>query len=95
MNNHALCEGVVIVEIGAERKKYCIHKALLVHHSKYFNGALRGSWKEAREGLVTLEDVEPAACKSLRSRDYRGLTSPTSQYLCALAVRATGSKACR
>jgi hypothetical protein len=56
-------DGVVVVEIGAERKKYHVHKALLVHHSEYFAKALNGSWKEAGEGVVKLEDVEPAVCE--------------------------------
>jgi hypothetical protein len=62
-NSHALRQGIVTIEIGAERKQYCVHKALLVHHSEYFKKALQGDWKEAREGKVTLEDVEPAECE--------------------------------
>lgn len=61
----ASLDGVVVVAIGAERQKYHVHKALLVHHSKYFANALGGAWREGKEGLVTLEDVEPAICKCL------------------------------
>jgi hypothetical protein len=57
-----LGEGIVTIEIGAHRKRYCVHKALLMHHSEHFRKALQGPWKEAREGVVTLEDIEPAVC---------------------------------
>ncbi|KAH7094575.1 hypothetical protein FB567DRAFT_600179 [Paraphoma chrysanthemicola] len=53
----AFREGTVIIEIGPDRKKYYIHKALIVHHSEYFRKALQGTWKEAQEGVVRLEDV--------------------------------------
>jgi hypothetical protein len=52
---------MVTVKIGPEHAMYRIHKALLVHHSNYFRKALRGSWKEAEEGQVVLDDLEPAA----------------------------------
>jgi hypothetical protein len=31
-----------------------------VHYSDYFNKALSGTWKEAKEGVVSLDDIEPA-----------------------------------
>jgi len=34
-----------------------------MYHSEYFDKALKGEWREAREGVVVLEDVEPAVCK--------------------------------
>lgn len=54
---------IVVVEIGPERKKYYIHRALLVHHSEYFRKALHGSWQEAEKGVVALDDVELTVCK--------------------------------
>jgi hypothetical protein len=36
---------------------------LLAYHSEYFQKALAGPWKEAQEGLIVLEDVEPVTCK--------------------------------
>ena len=48
------------LEIGPKHIKYCLHKALLVHHSEYFRNALKGPWQEAEEGVIRLEDVEPA-----------------------------------
>jgi hypothetical protein len=57
----AAVEGFVTVEIGAERKKYQLHKALLTHHSGYFRAALKKTWREGMEGLVKLEDVDPVA----------------------------------
>ncbi|KAF2035560.1 hypothetical protein EK21DRAFT_53931, partial [Setomelanomma holmii] len=46
------------VEIGADRTKYHVHKALISRHSEYFEKALKGSWNEAQEGVVWLEDVD-------------------------------------
>jgi hypothetical protein len=55
--------GIVVVEIGPDHIKQFLHKALLIYHSKYFQKALKGEWKEAREGVVVLKDVEPAVCE--------------------------------
>ncbi|KAF1849865.1 uncharacterized protein K460DRAFT_411672 [Cucurbitaria berberidis CBS 394.84] len=56
----AVTKDVVVIEVGPERKKYYLHKALLVHHSDYFRKALEGPWTEAQEGVIKLEDIEPA-----------------------------------
>ncbi|KAJ8111028.1 hypothetical protein OPT61_g6273 [Boeremia exigua] len=53
----AQADGMVTVEIGPDRKKYCLHKALVTHHSEYFRKALHGPWVEAQEGVVKLDDV--------------------------------------
>lgn len=60
-NRSALVAGTVFLEAGPDRRRYDVHKALLVHHSGYFRNALKGPWKEAEEGVLTLEDVEPLA----------------------------------
>jgi hypothetical protein len=49
--------------VGPEGTEYRVHKALLIEHSEYFEKALKGSWKEAEEGVVKLEDVEHGVCK--------------------------------
>lgn len=54
---------LVTVKVGPIGKTYTVHKALLVHHSGYFRKALKGSWQEAKEGTITLSDVEPHICK--------------------------------
>jgi hypothetical protein len=38
-----------------------LHKALLTHHSEYFRNAFNGSWKEANDKLISLDDVEVVA----------------------------------
>ncbi|KAF2625439.1 hypothetical protein BU25DRAFT_345683, partial [Macroventuria anomochaeta] len=53
----------VMVEVGPELKKYFVHKPLLTSHSEYFRKALQGSWKEAREGTVSLKDVDARVFK--------------------------------
>jgi hypothetical protein len=45
--------------VGPEQQQYHLHKALLTHHSEYFLRAFNGSWKEAEDRIVTLEDVGP------------------------------------
>ncbi|KAF3047270.1 hypothetical protein E8E11_004410 [Didymella keratinophila] len=55
-------DGVVLVEVGEDRKKYFIHEDLLACHSEYFAAALKGSWREAREKKFLLEDVSVDAC---------------------------------
>ncbi|KAE8843642.1 hypothetical protein HRS9122_04745 [Pyrenophora teres f. teres] len=49
---------IVILKIGPGTCDYRVHHALLTHHSEYFRKALCGDWKEAREGVVPLLDVE-------------------------------------
>ena len=51
---------MVVIEIGSTETRYHISKAFLTHYSEYFRKALNGSWKEAEENKVTLEDIEPA-----------------------------------
>lgn len=58
----AASSSFVTVEIGADRKTYCVHKTLLEHHSGYFSGVFNGPWKEAEDGVVPLEDIEPGIC---------------------------------
>ncbi|KAF1834985.1 hypothetical protein BDW02DRAFT_597727 [Decorospora gaudefroyi] len=53
----AMCEGIAVIEIGPRHKKYCVHRALLTHHSEYFCKALNGPWKEAQEGRIAIEDI--------------------------------------
>lgn len=53
----------VIVEI-ANSVRYHLHRALLIRHSDYFKKALNGPWKEAREGVVRLDDMESGPCES-------------------------------
>jgi hypothetical protein len=61
--NSAVGEGVVILKAGPDQSQFHIHKALLVHHSEYFRKALNGLWKDAEEGVIKIEDVEPEVGK--------------------------------
>lgn len=63
LTSNIALKGALVVEIGPKRKKFSIHKALLAEHSAFFRGAMRGPWKEAQEGVVTLDDIEPDTCK--------------------------------
>jgi hypothetical protein len=56
--------GTVVVEIGPDHVKHVLHKALLIYHPEYLQKALQGQWKEARGGVVVLEDIQPAVSSS-------------------------------
>ncbi|KAF3052429.1 hypothetical protein E8E11_007086 [Didymella keratinophila] len=53
-----LAGDTVIDQLGQERKRCCVHRAVLCHYPKYLQHALNGSWKEEEEGVVSLADVE-------------------------------------
>lgn len=73
--------GIVVVEI-ANGVKHQIHRALLVRHSEYFKTALKGPWKEAKEGMVRLEDVESGPCR----HPIRLLAMEAALLTCAVDV---------
>jgi hypothetical protein len=56
--------GLVTIAVGPESVKYVVHRAVITEESEYFKKALKGPWKEAEQGIVRLEDVEPKICKS-------------------------------
>lgn len=56
-------DGVVAVEVGPERVRHFVHKALLEEHSEYFKRALNGSWKEAEDRVVCLDNVDCGSCE--------------------------------
>jgi hypothetical protein len=49
----------VTVIVGPEARKYVIHKTFLSHYSEYFDNALNGSWEEAEDRTIALDDIEP------------------------------------
>lgn len=53
---------IVIIKIGPDSVPYHVHKSLLSHHSAYFDRAFKGNWREAEDGVVTLEDVDCSTC---------------------------------
>ena len=67
MSRTAVRNGVIAVEVDAERVKHYVHRALLEEHSEYFKRALNGSWKEAEDKTVCLDDVECSTCESTDS----------------------------
>jgi hypothetical protein len=53
----------VTIKIGQTREPYLLHCAIVYYHSEYFQKALNGSWKEAQDGVMVLEDVETTTCE--------------------------------
>ncbi|KAH7345949.1 hypothetical protein BKA66DRAFT_576754 [Pyrenochaeta sp. MPI-SDFR-AT-0127] len=49
---------LIVVEVGTTKTKYYVHRSLLIEHSEFFKKALSGQWKEAQEGVVTVDDVD-------------------------------------
>ncbi|KAI5251711.1 putative autophagy protein Apg5 [Aureobasidium subglaciale] len=49
---------LVTVEVGAEKKRFTIHKNLLCFYSDYFRGAFNGNFKEANEKKISLPDED-------------------------------------
>lgn len=70
-------DGDTVVEVGADHRKYYINKAVLTRHSEFFATALQGPWREAREGVIILDDIEPAICEYFlrKRRDQSCLNS--------------------
>jgi hypothetical protein len=56
--------GIATILAGPDCVKYEVHRAVLTQHSGYFKKALEGPWKEAEEGVIRLDDVEPETCRS-------------------------------
>ncbi|KAI4849945.1 hypothetical protein E4T44_01687 [Aureobasidium sp. EXF-8845] len=46
----------ITVEVGSNKKKYIMHKDLLVYYSDYFRAAFNGCFREATDGKITLLD---------------------------------------
>ncbi|KAH6639784.1 hypothetical protein C7974DRAFT_138856 [Boeremia exigua] len=54
----ALRGKTVVVIVGPEQKRYCLHQDALAHSSDFFRNAFSGPWKEAEDGVLALADVE-------------------------------------
>lgn len=53
-----LYDEIVTVQAGLTKKEFYLHRGLVCHHSTYFQGALRGDWKESKEGIITLDNED-------------------------------------
>ncbi|KAF3047271.1 hypothetical protein E8E11_004478 [Didymella keratinophila] len=53
--------GIVVIEVGEEKRKYHVHKALVFYHSKFFKGAFESSTKEAEEDLIHIGNVDASS----------------------------------
>ncbi|KAH7084944.1 hypothetical protein BKA63DRAFT_6395 [Paraphoma chrysanthemicola] len=84
----------VSIKVSPGKKTYRVHKALLVHHSEYFRNALRNSWSEAKNGGVTLDDVEPGIFDIFVEWLYTGNTPDGfSSWIKAAGISAVGEGA--
>ena len=93
-----LRENVIKVEIGPNHTEYYVHPGLLSHHSEYFKRALNGSWKEAEDWMIMLEDVECPTCQyTFTNEEYRltiaQLRSSSSGCTLSSTPRTTASAA--
>lgn len=46
------------MKVSTEKTKYRLSKFLLIHYPDYLRKALSGSWKEAKDEYITLDDIE-------------------------------------
>jgi hypothetical protein len=70
------------VKINPESEEYTVHKALLVHYSGFFSGALGSkAFKEAQDGVVTLDNVTECSLKIFLDLLYTGTIAPDSQWV--------------
>jgi len=51
--------GAVEVYVGPDKKMYTIPRALLSHHSEYFQRSLNGQFREASENQIHLTEDDP------------------------------------
>jgi hypothetical protein len=71
----ARASAIAIVEIGAEKTRFHIHRPLLEKYSEYFKAALNGPWREAEEGVVKLDDVGCGTCEPKLCQDNMPIVS--------------------
>ncbi|KAK5695251.1 hypothetical protein LTR97_008757 [Elasticomyces elasticus] len=67
------------VLVGAEEEEFLLHASIAVMHSKFFRAACNGGFKEAKDKIIRMAEVEPATFRSylqwLYSRDVVVLTA--------------------
>jgi hypothetical protein len=73
MNPRSLGEDIVILYVGAKRKKYQVHKKLLCDRSSFFQNAFSSdsNFKEATEGIMYLPEDDPATFDRIINWLYR------------------------
>lgn len=58
--------------VGPKRVKFGVHKGILIRRSAFFRAALTGTFKEATEGTVTLQEDSPKVFEVFVSWLYTG-----------------------
>lgn len=54
-----ICKDVVTIEVGEEKEKFLVDKAMLSASSKYFKTAFEGEFKESKQKSIPLLDITP------------------------------------
>ena len=60
------------VLVGPNECEFHVHKAILCHHSSFFNAALRNDWLESEQQLTKLPEDEPEVFETFLSWVYTG-----------------------
>lgn len=50
---------MVTIRVGVETAPFHVHYKMITHHSPYFRSAFDGSFKEAHNKSIKLDDVDP------------------------------------
>jgi hypothetical protein len=60
----------VLVLVGPSETEFTVHQSFICKKSAFFENALRGEWKEAKERVVRLPDAEPGVFEAYLSWVY-------------------------
>lgn len=70
-------DDIVTLYVGAERKRFTVHKKLLCDGSPFFAKAFQGSFKEAKEGVMDLPEDDANTVAVMVDFLYRGSVQQT------------------
>ncbi|KAK4897823.1 hypothetical protein LTR27_004595 [Elasticomyces elasticus] len=63
---------VFTVLVGPEEEKFMLHASIAIKHSKFFNAACNGGFKEAEDKIVRLPETAPATFRAYLQWAYSG-----------------------
>ncbi|KAK5683356.1 hypothetical protein LTS10_004887 [Elasticomyces elasticus] len=63
---------VFTVLVGVEEEKFVLHASIATKHSKFFQAACNGGFKEAQEKVIHLPEVQPATFRAYVQWIYSG-----------------------
>lgn len=71
---------LITVKVGPAKKHYTLHTELLKYHSGFFRGALSGGFRETKDGIVFLKDIDTEAFDMFIDWLYQGFIPKGIQH---------------